>query len=62
MVTFSHADAGTNERGWRLRHRVEARHGNFYGTSGRTVAPAPHGFGAYLRALGVEAAAALRSS
>ena len=31
-------------------------------TSGRTVARAPHGFGAYLRALGVETAAALRSS
>jgi len=31
-------------------------------TSGRTVARAPHGFGSYLRALGVEAAAALRSS
>jgi glycosyltransferase involved in cell wall biosynthesis len=30
-------------------------------TSGRTSARAPHGFGAYLRALGVEAAAALRS-
>ncbi|MDP9693254.1 UNVERIFIED_ORG: hypothetical protein J2X79_000791 [Arthrobacter globiformis] len=58
MVTFSHADAGTNERGWRL----EERHANIYGTSGRTVAPAPHGFGANLRALGVETAAALRSS
>jgi glycosyltransferase involved in cell wall biosynthesis len=31
-------------------------------TSGRTAARAPHGFGAYLRALGVETAAALRSS
>jgi glycosyltransferase involved in cell wall biosynthesis len=31
-------------------------------TSGRTVARAPHGFGAYLRTLGVEAAAVLRSS
>ncbi|WP_219726551.1 glycosyltransferase family 2 protein [Arthrobacter sp. AFG20] len=31
-------------------------------TSGRTVARAPHGFGAYLRALGVETAAGLRSS
>lgn len=31
-------------------------------TSGRTVARAPHGFGSYLRALGVETAAALRSS
>lgn len=31
-------------------------------TSGRTVARSPHGFGAYLRALGVETAAALRSS
>jgi hypothetical protein len=30
-------------------------------TSGRTIARAPHGFGAYLRALGVETAAALRS-
>jgi len=30
-------------------------------TSGRTIAKAPHGFGAYLRALGVETAAALRS-
>lgn len=30
-------------------------------TSGRTSARAPHGFGAYLRALGVETAAALRS-
>ena len=31
-------------------------------TSGRTAARAPHGFGSYLRALGVETAAALRSS
>ncbi|MDQ0616598.1 hypothetical protein QFZ33_000622 [Arthrobacter globiformis] len=31
-------------------------------TSGRTVARAPHGFGAHLRASGLEMAAALRSS
>jgi hypothetical protein len=31
-------------------------------TFGRTVARAPHGFSAYLRALGVETAAALRST
>jgi hypothetical protein len=31
-------------------------------TSGRTIARAPHGFGAYLRALSVEAAAGLQSS
>ncbi|WP_373460069.1 hypothetical protein [Arthrobacter globiformis] len=62
-MTFSHADAGTDEAAWAAGgFAVTATDSTRVLTSGRTAARAPHGFGSYLRALGVETAAALQSS
>ena len=59
---LSSEDSALVERLRRRGFAITATDSTRVVTSGRTTSRAPHGFGAYLRVLGVETAAALRSS